>query len=33
MAAVTVERKTEVRKIWLSEGVINLTNDQSRAGP
>ena len=27
MAAVTVERKTEVGKVWLSEGVINLTND------
>lgn len=32
MAAVTVERKTEVGKVWLSEGMINLTNDQSRAG-
>lgn len=29
MTAVTVERETEVGKVWLSEGVINLTNYQS----
>ena len=31
MTAVTVERETEVGKVWLSEGVINLTNYQGRA--